>query len=142
MSKLFKVNVSVLIFKKDKILVQKRAQNEEMFPGLWGIPGGTVEITDNSLEEALFREVDEEVGIKIKNLKIIQNNLRVNELYGTLYIVYIADYLSGKAIPKDGTEDVLWINLDTMGNFEFTPKTFDIIKFGYKSKKTYNISHG
>lgn len=42
MSQDFKVNVSVVIFNNNKILIQKRSSDEDVFPGLWGIPGGTL----------------------------------------------------------------------------------------------------
>jgi len=36
MSKFFKINVSTIIFdNKERILIQKRSMDEEVFPGLW-----------------------------------------------------------------------------------------------------------
>jgi mutator protein MutT len=133
MAKFFKVNVSVVIFNGDKILIQKRSMDEDVFPGLWGIPGGTVEMTDQSLESALEREVMEEVGIKIGNLQIIQNNIKEKEMYGMIYIVYTADYGSGEPKAMEGTEQVSWMNHEDIDKLEFTPKTVDVIKMAYES---------
>lgn len=58
----FKVNVSCIICNDGKFLLLKRALDEDIFPSLWGIPGGTVESYDKDLETALSRECMEEVG--------------------------------------------------------------------------------
>jgi 8-oxo-dGTP diphosphatase len=134
MQKLFKVNVSVVIFKNDKILIVKRSMDEDIFPGFWGIPGGTVDANDTTLETALERELMEEVGIKIKNLHQIQNNIVEKEMHAVVYIVYTADYDSGEPIAMDGTEVVDWMTLAEIYKLDFTPKTVDIIKTAHKIK--------
>lgn len=131
MAKLFKVNVSVVIFKEDKVLIVKRSMDEDIFPGLWGIPGGTVDATDKSLEFALTRELMEEVGVRIKNLKIIQNNIVEKDAHGVVYIVYKADYESGEPKAMDGTAEVRWMAHEEINKLEFTPKTKDLIETVY-----------
>ncbi len=134
MAKFFKVNVSVVIFNNDKVLIVKRSMKEDVFPGLWGIPGGTVDMSDQNLESALEREVMEEVGIKIKNFCVIQNNIKEKEIYGMVYIVYTADYESGEPKALEDTEEVSWMTIENMENMEFTPKTSDVIKNAYERK--------
>jgi ADP-ribose pyrophosphatase YjhB (NUDIX family) len=134
MSKFFKVNVSSVVFNGKSVLVQKRAQNEEVFPGLWGIPGGTVEMTDSSLEAALEREVLEEVGIKIKNHRLIKNNTKEKGLFGMLYIVFTSEYDTGDLVAMDETEKVGWMSLEEIQNMEFTPTTKETILFAYERK--------
>lgn len=137
MAKFFKVNVSVVIFNDaGQVLIQKRAADEEVFPGLWGIPGGTVEMTDASLEDALAREVAEEVGVSIEGPQILRNNIRPKELYAMLYLVYTAKYLSGEARPIDGTESVHWAEQSEIDTLEFTPTTRDTIMYAYERKDT------
>ena len=74
----FIVNVSVVIFNRNnKILLCHRSINEDVFPGFWGIPGGKVDNEDSTLEAGLKREVLEEVGVEIKNIVLLSNNIRV-----------------------------------------------------------------
>jgi len=135
----FKVNVSAVVFCSNKILIQKRSSNEDVFPGLWGIPGGTVEITDINLEDALKREVLEEVDIEIKNIFLVKNNIKAKEAYGMIYLMYIADYKSGEAKSKDGeTEEVFWLDIKNIDLYEFTPFTKDLIIESYERKTTNN----
>ena len=138
MSQFFKVNVSVVIFKENKILVQKRSVNEEVFPGLWGIPGGTLETSDKTLDAALDREVMEEVGIKIKDPALYANNTVEKEEYGNLYLVYYADYASGDAKALEDTEEVRWADLDSIKQLEFTPTTKETIKLAYSRRNNRN----
>lgn len=63
------IGVGGLILNKEKeILLTKRI--EPMFPqwnGKWGIPGGQIEFGENP-DEALHRELKEELGIEVKIL--------------------------------------------------------------------------
>lgn len=125
---LFKVNVSAVIQKDDKFLLIKRADDEDMFPGFWGIPGGTVEPTDASLEGALRRECLEEIGINIVDIQPITNDIHDKGEKGALYIVYTATYESGNLKPLDGTADVGWLSIEQIRELKLTPKTLEIIE--------------
>lgn len=138
MKPLFKVNISAIIFNKDKILIEKRSLNEDVFPGLWGIPGGTLELTDINLENALSREIMEEVNINIKNIKFVKNNIRLKDNNGMLYIMCVADYKDGEIQANDGTEKVLWLNIKNINLYNFTPFTKDFILETYERKKSNN----
>jgi 8-oxo-dGTP diphosphatase len=56
------VAVGGIIFHEETVLLVKR--NKEPAMGQWSLPGGAVELGE-SLEEALKREIDEEVSINI-----------------------------------------------------------------------------
>lgn len=138
MKSFFKVNISAVIFNKDKILIGKRSFDEDIFPSLWGIPGGTLELTDKNLENALSREIMEEVNIVIENIKFIKNNIRLKDDSGILYLMCTADYKNGKIQANDGTEKVLWLNIEDINLYEFTPFTKDFILETYERKKSNN----
>lgn len=124
----FKVNVSVVIRRENEFLLIRRADDEEVLPGLWGIPGGTVEPADGTLENALKRECLEEVGIEIDKIKMISNDINDLGDKGALYVVYEAVYASGELKPLDGTADVQWLTIDKIRALELTPKTLGVIE--------------
>lgn len=125
----FKVNVSVVIKNNDEVLLIKRADDEEVFPGYWGIPGGTVEPTDGTLENALIRECAEEVGVEIKDIKLVSNNINDRgEKGGALYLVYSGSYSSGEPKPLDGTAAVEWSDIKKIRELNLTPMTLEIIE--------------
>jgi SAM-dependent methyltransferase len=54
---------NAFIRKENNILLVKR--NIEPFEGQWSLPGGFIE-QDETVEEALTREIEEETGLKVK----------------------------------------------------------------------------
>jgi 8-oxo-dGTP pyrophosphatase MutT (NUDIX family) len=64
------VGVQSLIFSPDKshILIGKRSQNQDYFPGALTLPGGIMEVGDymNSASESLMREIHEEVPLEFE----------------------------------------------------------------------------
>lgn len=57
--------VVAIITRASKIFIAKRAKTKVIFPDIYELPGGHVE-PGETLEEALVREIGEELGVKIK----------------------------------------------------------------------------
>lgn len=117
----------ILTNTENQILLQKR--NE----GTWGLLGGLMEIGE-SLEETAIREVKEESGLEIANLKLL-NVFSGSQYYFVLpnkdriYVVtslYMAEIIGGKLQP-DGIEslDLQYFDLDHLPfNLEKEYKTY------------------
>ncbi|MCK5043047.1 MAG: NUDIX domain-containing protein [Candidatus Aenigmarchaeota archaeon] len=75
------IAVTAIVVKDGKYLIAKRSMDEKVFPGLWTVPGGKIEVSDykslpkdtgshwyNIFENALRREVREDacVGAGLK----------------------------------------------------------------------------
>jgi 8-oxo-dGTP diphosphatase len=54
--------VVALVIRDNKILLGKRSADREFYPDVWDVFGGHVELGEG-LEGALFRELEEELGI-------------------------------------------------------------------------------
>ena len=54
--------VAALIVRNQRILLGKRSTERAFYPGVWDVFGGHIEAQE-SCEEALLRELDEELGI-------------------------------------------------------------------------------
>ena len=61
------VAVHALISEGNNILLLKRSKDDDYQPGLWDIPGGTVEFGE-TIECALQREIMEEVGLQVEHI--------------------------------------------------------------------------
>lgn len=131
---LFALNVSVVISNDEGFLLIKRAEDEDVFPGYWGIPGGEVEANDASLEEALKRECLEEIEVTIDNLSLISNNIVERNGKLVLYVVYKAKLGADSKTPKamDGTDLVEWKSLAQSKELKLTPKTLDMLELAGK----------
>jgi len=70
------IGFGVMLLKNRKILLGKRHENKKKADselrgeGTWTMPGGKLEYQE-TFEEGAFREVMEETGIKLKNIKIL-----------------------------------------------------------------------
>jgi ADP-ribose pyrophosphatase YjhB (NUDIX family) len=62
------VSVDAVIIKDSKVLLIQRGV--EPNKGFWGMPGGYVE-WDESTEDAVRREVNEETGLNVTNVKLV-----------------------------------------------------------------------
>src|SRR5712692_760874 len=66
--------VAGILTKNGKFLVEKRRDNDEADPGYVEIPGGHVR-EEESLENALRREMKEELGIEVERMKLVFKSL-------------------------------------------------------------------
>ena len=81
-------------------------------PGRYGLIAGFVEAGE-SIEAAAYREVEEEVGIKIKNLRYFGSQSW--PFPDSLMIAFIAEYASGELIiDHNEIEDAGWYRYDNL----------------------------
>ena len=64
--------VDLIVIRDNKILLAKRNKEELEYKCTWSIPGGGPEF-DEGIEEALHREIKEELGCKIKEYKYFKS---------------------------------------------------------------------
>lgn len=101
-----KVGVGVAVIKNNKVLLGKRIGSHG--EGTWAFPGGHLELGE-SIEDCAKREVLEETGITITNLKRLSFT---NDIFGTekhyvtLYIA--ADYENGEVKIREPEKCQQW----------------------------------
>jgi 8-oxo-dGTP diphosphatase len=102
------IGVAVIVVRKDgRVLLGKRRQSHGA--GTWQFPGGHLE-QNESIAACAFREVAEETGIGIANLRMgpYTNDIFNTEgkHYVTLFVV--ADYVSGTVQVKEPEKCETW----------------------------------
>ncbi len=92
----FYVAAHALIAKDEKFLVTKRMATDSYMPGVWDLPGGTVE-SGETVEQALVREVAEETGLTIHIGAPISIFTTLDSLpeRQNVAIIYACDWVSG-----------------------------------------------
>jgi NAD+ diphosphatase len=102
-------SIIVLIQKGHEVLM---ARSPHFSPGAFGLIAGFVEIGE-SIEEAVHREVQEEVGIKIKNLQYFGS--QPWPFPDSLMIGFMADYANGEImIDNKEIEAAAWYNYNEL----------------------------
>jgi 8-oxo-dGTP pyrophosphatase MutT (NUDIX family) len=96
-----------IILNGNKFLVERRRLDEKVDPGIVCLLGGHVKANE-SKEEALNRELREELGIKVKRSKFICKNFYIasNGERQNAYCFLVTDY-EGKPVCKSAQE-VFW----------------------------------
>ena len=98
--------VTCTIYHKDKFLVIRRQDKAKKYGGIWGFPGGKVEIGETVAGE-LVREIKEET-----NLDLSDKVLFVNSYYyggDSLGLHFAGFSTSDKVTPENGVE-FKWLN--------------------------------
>ncbi len=96
-----------IILNGDKFLVERRRLDEEVDPGIVCLPGGHVKSNEN-LEEALKREMREELGVEVKGFKFVCKNFYVasNGERQNAYCFLVTDF-EGEPMCKSAQE-IFW----------------------------------
>jgi 8-oxo-dGTP pyrophosphatase MutT (NUDIX family) len=106
------VTVTFEVRCNDKFLFVRRPDDEENEPGKWCFPGGKVRAKE-TLPAAVFRELDEEVGIKPTGRLHCIDSYRLGTRVGAHFIVEVADDI----VRSQEFEEYKWIQAGDNENF-------------------------
>jgi len=135
--KLHRIASTAIIYNKQKkYLITRRSLKENAFPGMWTVPGGTLETDDYintpkttkdcwyfGLEKSLRGEIREEVNLEVRKIKYL------------LDIVFIR---------PDGVPVVIlsWYCPYKSGKIKYDKDTIDHAWVTYKQAKKYDLIEG
>ena len=116
----------VLVRRDNKILL---ARAPHFVPGMYSALAGFVEAGE-SLEECVHREVREEVGIEVTNLRYFRSQSW--PFPHSLMLAFVADHASGELEPNPAEiTDARWFGLDELpklpGNFSISRALIDSV---------------
>lgn len=122
--------VGALIIEDGRILLVERGQ--EPLKGYWSLPGGAVE-TGETLENALRREVQEETGLEVGIVHLIEVFERImpGEDGRTEYHYILMDYVcrpaGGTLQAADDASRAQWFREDEVAGLKITEGTPRVI---------------
>ena len=137
---LHEVVITAIVVKDGKYLILKRSSEKRRFPNMWTVPGGRLETSDyinepkdtkeywyNVLEKTLAREVKEEAGLTINNVKYVTSLATIHaDGAPSLVISCLADYVSGDVQLQDGeTIDHAWVSLAEAKKYDLIDGIYD-----------------
>ena len=118
------IRVSAAVIHRDgKIFATQRGYGE--YKGKWEFPGGKREEGESG-EEALYREIREELDSKVEIEKLI---CTTDFDYTTFHLtmdVYLASLVEGKLTLLEH-EDAKWVSLDSIDNLDWLPADWSVI---------------
>jgi 8-oxo-dGTP pyrophosphatase MutT (NUDIX family) len=124
--------ITGIIVKDGKFLITKRSPTEKAFPNQWTVPGGKLELNDytkrpkdtsahwyNIFEDVLKREVIEETGLQIKNIKYLTNLSFIRpDNIPTIVVSLFADHHDGEVKLCPDLTDHAWVTLEEAKNYD------------------------
>jgi len=117
------MGVGAVAIEKGKILLVRRAF--EPGAGKWSVPGGLVELGEK-LSEACEREVEEETGLKVQVLELINvfDMIDKDESGKVRYHYVLADFIvkpvGGELKPNAEVTELKWYTREETKNLEMT----------------------
>ncbi|UZR94066.1 (deoxy)nucleoside triphosphate pyrophosphohydrolase [Chondrinema litorale] len=118
--------VAGVIYKEDNILICRRKPGKHQ-AGLWEFPGGKIEKDENH-QEALIREIKEELQINISPKEIITKVIHEYAHAVIVLWVYKTQFLEGNITLTDH-DKTLWVSAEELINFELAPADQPVISF-------------
>ena len=120
--------VAGLIFQNNKLLICQRPKFKD-HPLKWEFPGGKIKKNETS-EDALIREINEELSINIFNYnELISYNFNYSDLGKTVFInFYLIKNFTGKIL-NNFHNQLKWIEIKDIREYDFLEGDLKIIDY-------------
>ena len=126
-----KLGALAVVVRDNHVLLVRRKNAPDA--GLWGFPGGHVELGETALNAAV-RELLEETGIVGKSRKYLTNIDFIDRdddglvIHHFLLAAVLCDYISGDPTAGDDASDAQWISIrDLLENRISASKYVDVV---------------
>lgn len=121
-----------VVVRGSKALIVMRSKNDDVFPGLWEIPSGKKEPFEK-LSDTIIREIKEEVGLKIKIVRICNTfNFTVekqDETRDATQINFVVEIVgSDKVKLSSEHDDYAWVGVTDLDKYNISSETKEAIK--------------
>ena len=134
-----KIVVGGAVFNKDgKILILQRTADEEAYPNIWELPGGSREPLE-PCETTMVRELKEEAGIDVRPIEVFSSfNYTVQKpdlIRDTTQIGFIAELVSdNEVIISNEHQNYAWILEEDIKNYGVTEETKKVLLAAFKRR--------
>jgi len=125
--------VAAIVKKDDKYLLGMKPDNTPPYPNTWHLLGGGVNLDEENLEEAIRREVREEAGIELGEVRRVSfdedyepNKHGENTHY--VFLVYEGEYKSGDLKAADDIHELKWFTRNELKEIPLTRPSIKLFK--------------
>lgn len=116
--------VAAIIKKEDKIFITRRSYGE--FQNMWEFPGGKIEV-EETREDALIREIKEELELDINNLEYLTT---VEYDYPNFHLTmhcFVCE-ICGGILSLNAHNDAKWVSLEELSLQTWVPADIEVVE--------------
>ncbi|GAB3741849.1 (deoxy)nucleoside triphosphate pyrophosphohydrolase [Spirosoma lituiforme] len=124
--------VAGIVWKDGQVLLARRGRQKHL-AGKWEFPGGKVEMGE-SAENALERELSEELGIRTRTGNYFDTNIHHYSTVSIKLLAYNSIYISGEITLTDH-DQVEWVKINDLLDYDLAEAD---IPFVHKLMKMVN----
>jgi nucleoside triphosphatase len=122
-----RVIVGAIITKGDDYILITQNKPNSAYPDMLVCVGGGVE-SGEDLEEAMRREIREEIGIEVAHLRPVGfDSVNLSHYKGEphqlIFLNYVAEYSSGDLVAGDDAASVVFVNKSQINQANLAPPT-------------------
>lgn len=129
------LNQKAIIYNQEGKILTLRASYKKF---LWDLPGGGVEIPEEH-EAGLRREIKEETGLEVKDIKPLEVHSAYNtaEDYYVVVICYSCTALQGEVVLSEEHTEYKWVTREEFLTLKAIPYQVDLVR--NTSNKILNV---
>lgn len=121
-----KVAVAIIFDQEQRVLITRRPLHAA-HGGMWEFPGGKLEANELP-EQALIREIKEEVGIDILDYRFLTEVTHRYDTQVVNLLVFIITRYEGKPSCRESQLALHWISIDELEDYQFPEANTQIIE--------------
>lgn len=132
-----RVIVAAIIKKDGKFLLGSKPKGVGPYPDTWHLLGGGANLEEENLEEAIRREIKEEAGIELLELKKVSFDDgyepdKHKEMTHYVFLVFEGEYKSGEVRAGDDIVELKWFTNSELKSIPLPKPTLKVFKeLGY-----------
>lgn len=119
------VHCAVGILHRDRQVLLSQRQSQKMEGGAWEFPGGKIESMETPYQ-ALVRELEEEVGVKVETADHLMRLTHDYELYVVTLEIFLVSKFTGSPFGKEN-QAIQWASLPALENLYIPTPNLQII---------------
>ncbi len=128
-----KIVSTAFIHKEGKLLIVKRSESKELFPGDYEMPGGKLEFGEDA-KEALKREIMEELGVDVSVFEPFHcftyfSNDRKTQYVEIVFFAELADIEEN--IKLNDHTDMKWVVKEDLASYKMSDESREIMAKGF-----------
>lgn len=111
------IAVKGVIINEGRVLIVKRSEDDEVGGGTWECVGGKIDFGEG-LEDALEREIKEEVGLEVNVKQILYaTTFKTNPTRQVVILTYLCSSSNQEVLLSSEHSDYRWVTVDQLKSY-------------------------